>query len=409
MKSRNLIITNICLLIVFGFMTVGSATAAWDIKPLVDSNANEYSPTWSPDGRQVAYLSDETGPRQLYIINSDGTDKWQVTSGPNSVSYIAWSPDSQYILYTKGNLYPTNLFKCKLNSSRDGIEQCWNLSSEPVTVYSLYWESPQVAPADCNHIAASRAANGWPRLRTITDRDADATESDWTAIGDQVNGMSVNPTFHPNDCLIAYAYYINYQPWYLGDVLTIEADGANHVKVLDRSVTGQHVRSVAWGPDGDCIAFSEQYGAASRLGIVCADGGVWPDAYNASSVTWLDDPCSAIPPQKYSWQADIWSPQGSSLVYSRNVNGRWDIWLVTNSGSKKTPVVESAGNDREARFSVDGTIVFQTDRDGNWDIYLAVPLFAGDLDGDRRVDFRDFAIFVAYWLECDPLDPDCWP
>jgi len=25
------------------------------------------------------------------------------------------------------------------------------------------------------------------------------------------------------------------------------------------------------------------------------------------------------------------------------------------------------------------------------------------------VDFRDFAVFVAHWLECDPLDPDCWP
>jgi len=58
----------------------------------------EMSPTWSPDGKLIAYLSDQTGEYELYIRSaSDGSTR-QVTSNGNTWRFApAWSPDSAKI------------------------------------------------------------------------------------------------------------------------------------------------------------------------------------------------------------------------------------------------------------------------------------------------------------------------
>ncbi len=57
---------------------------------------------WSPDGKWIAYISDETGDDEVYIIKPDGSDKTKITSYPkNKATYrfsIKWSPDSKKIL-----------------------------------------------------------------------------------------------------------------------------------------------------------------------------------------------------------------------------------------------------------------------------------------------------------------------
>jgi Tol biopolymer transport system component/tRNA A-37 threonylcarbamoyl transferase component Bud32 len=59
-----------------------------------------YNPAWSPDGRQIAYDSDQTGVRQLYRkeANSEGQEE-QLTRGPDHKGLSDWSPDGRYLLY----------------------------------------------------------------------------------------------------------------------------------------------------------------------------------------------------------------------------------------------------------------------------------------------------------------------
>lgn len=52
-------------------------------------------PEMSPDGKKVAYFSDESGEQQVYVADADGTNPKQVTKdGGRQIRTIQWSPDS---------------------------------------------------------------------------------------------------------------------------------------------------------------------------------------------------------------------------------------------------------------------------------------------------------------------------
>ncbi len=62
----------------------------------------ERFPAWSPDGRRVAYFSDESGEYALHIRNLDGSDpvkKIDLGSPPGFYFSPTWSPDSKKIAY----------------------------------------------------------------------------------------------------------------------------------------------------------------------------------------------------------------------------------------------------------------------------------------------------------------------
>jgi Tol biopolymer transport system component len=65
--------------------------------PLRHSEADEYSPAWSPDGHYLAYISDSASDRQVFITSASGRDVHRLTSVPQSVTdpALAWSPDGQ--------------------------------------------------------------------------------------------------------------------------------------------------------------------------------------------------------------------------------------------------------------------------------------------------------------------------
>jgi tricorn protease len=63
------------------------------------SDAHDRIARWSPDGSQIAFISDRTGEDQLYVVSQDGTgEARQVTSGFESMLFApAWSPDGKHI------------------------------------------------------------------------------------------------------------------------------------------------------------------------------------------------------------------------------------------------------------------------------------------------------------------------
>ncbi len=64
------------------------------------SGAAERTPSWSPDGKWIAYFSDATGEYELYLIQSDGKgEPRQVTSGNKTYFFsITWAPDSKSLI-----------------------------------------------------------------------------------------------------------------------------------------------------------------------------------------------------------------------------------------------------------------------------------------------------------------------
>jgi tricorn protease len=65
-----------------------------------NSSVHEMNPTWSPDGKWIAYLSDKTGEYELYLRPQMGGDDVRVTMDGNMYRYgPTWAPDSKRLLY----------------------------------------------------------------------------------------------------------------------------------------------------------------------------------------------------------------------------------------------------------------------------------------------------------------------
>jgi len=65
------------------------------------SGTAERDPSWSPDGRWIAYFSDKTGEYQLYVAQSDGRGETRRLTDLEA-GYLynpIWSPDSKHIAY----------------------------------------------------------------------------------------------------------------------------------------------------------------------------------------------------------------------------------------------------------------------------------------------------------------------
>jgi dipeptidyl aminopeptidase/acylaminoacyl peptidase len=69
------------------------------LRQLTDSPRQDRSPEWSPRADSVAFLSNRTGPTQVYVIPRNGGEAHAVTSSPTGVHSFRWSPDGTRIAY----------------------------------------------------------------------------------------------------------------------------------------------------------------------------------------------------------------------------------------------------------------------------------------------------------------------
>ena len=79
-----------------------------DVRNLTNSpGVADRSPAWSPDGKSIAYFSDESGEYALHIRGQDGLGpvrKFSLGSPPSFFYDPRWSPDSRKIAYTDKRL-----------------------------------------------------------------------------------------------------------------------------------------------------------------------------------------------------------------------------------------------------------------------------------------------------------------
>src|SRR6266487_1101100 len=74
---------------------------------LTHNPANEWSPAWSPDGNKIAFASSRDGNYEIYVMNADGSNQTRLTNNPAYDMYPAWSPDGQFIAFdTQRDYYP---------------------------------------------------------------------------------------------------------------------------------------------------------------------------------------------------------------------------------------------------------------------------------------------------------------
>ena len=60
------------------------------ISKLTESNARNESPTWSPDGRHVVFLSNRDGGWKVWIMSEDGRYQFPITDAAGGYATPDW-------------------------------------------------------------------------------------------------------------------------------------------------------------------------------------------------------------------------------------------------------------------------------------------------------------------------------
>lgn len=87
------------------------------------SGAHDKWPSWSPDGSQIAFISDTSGEEELYLVPQDGSKPpQQITSGGKAMRYQPeWSADGKRIAFSDkdGKVYVVTLADRKMIQAAD--------------------------------------------------------------------------------------------------------------------------------------------------------------------------------------------------------------------------------------------------------------------------------------------------
>ncbi|MEC7083204.1 MAG: amidohydrolase family protein [Pseudomonadota bacterium] len=74
-----------------------------DATPLTQDFAWNIHPSISPDGKQIAFISDKDGLSNVWVMDIDGSNLRQVTKEKSNLIHSPkWSPDGEYLVVTKG-------------------------------------------------------------------------------------------------------------------------------------------------------------------------------------------------------------------------------------------------------------------------------------------------------------------
>jgi len=209
---------------------------------LTDFASLEESPAFSPDGKSVAFVSDSTGSRQIWVRLLAGGAPLQITKGPGAHLDPRWSQDSASIIYFTP---PPE------GDSQGALWEISALGGAPRVLTSA------MSGADVSHDGKRLTffcRNGRQMELVVADRDG----SNPRVVSQAVINFSYRlPRWSPDDASIAYLH--SRENW-ADDVYVVSSSGGTPRK-LTNDVT--LMSGLSWSPDGSYIVFS-----TARLGTI---------------------------------------------------------------------------------------------------------------------------------------------
>ena len=193
---------------------------------LSNQKGNNSAPAWSPDGKKLAISLSKDGNTQIYEINADGTGLRRLTRGNTIDTEPQYAPDGRFIYFT---------------SDRGGNPQIYRMSAEGeqvegakrVTYKQGFVTSPRISP-DGKYLAYIANIGGAFRLYIVNLATGDSQ-----ALTD--DSADESPSFAANGRYILYSTKVGGKR-----VLAAVSVDGNSKQVL--SIPGSDVRQPSWGP-----------------------------------------------------------------------------------------------------------------------------------------------------------------
>jgi hypothetical protein len=193
-------------------------------RTFVTSNgAGAHYPALSPDGRRVAYTQAPSGNDnnyEIYAVNTDGTDKANLTQSPLVDASASWSPDGSRIAFISSRASQFDVY----TMNADGTDQTRLTTSE-------FTADPDWSP-DGTRIVYAHLGDIWVM-------NADGTGQ--TSVG----GTSYDdfePTWSPDGTKIAF---LSRAHGYPDEVYVMDANGGNARR---ETFSENHVSGPSWQP-----------------------------------------------------------------------------------------------------------------------------------------------------------------
>ena len=258
---------------------------------------NDKDPSWSPDGKRIAFMSDRDGNYEIYVMEADGGHQQNLTNSPGYDSSPSWSPDGKRIAFTSDSEKTPLIFDIYVMDT-DGRNQ-QRLTESPMDDRDPSW-SPDGERIVFRARRDGHFENKFAITYEIYVMDADGAnqhrltnnrKNDW------------EPSWSPDGGRIAFASdrkgeFENFE------IYVMDADGGNLQRLTNNRVWDKYP---SWSPDGKRIAFaSDRKGdfASFDIYVMDADGGnlqnLTDERRSDSHPAWFNSPFSVAPAGKKS-------------------------------------------------------------------------------------------------------------
>jgi Tol biopolymer transport system component len=365
--------------------------------PLTTFPGYEYSPAFSPDGKQVAFAGNvlEEDNRDIYVMIVGTATPVRLTTDPAPENHPAWSPDGRQIAFVRGGTKASVMLMSALGGSERVLAETNGRAGDFWTPGGVDW-SP-----DGRWVAFPAAsAPGVPAQIVLhspeTGERRAVTSPPARGLGD---GM---PRFSPDGKMLAFLRERSDGYFAIG-ILSLATPAAT-VRIITPATARVGNLPFAWTRDGRELVASVAYqGSWQGLWRIPADGKAQPvpvlgagqgitgaaiapqGGYLATVRGASDDNIWRLdleqgrpvaPPVKLiaSTKTDTaveYSPDGRRVVFASTRSGTYEIWVCGADGSNSTQVTHmGAPMSGSPRWSPDGkTIAFDSDAEGQPEIY----------------------------------------